>query len=551
MVQMGTGLGKTHVVSELPDAMPELPGQMLVLAHTEELVDQMVSKVRLINPTLRVDKEMAKHRADPSLADCIVASVASLGRKDSSRLSKYNWPTVTKIVTDEAHHSLGQTYINIYEASGILEDPTRLLLGVTATPSRGDGKGLSQIYQKISYIYSMRDGIKDGWLSQPRGVRVNTGTSLDHIKTIAGDYALDELADTVNTPIRNELIVRAWQSKGNNRSTVAFTVDIAHAKDLAQAFRNAGVVAEAIWGDDPDRKQKLEDHRAGKIKILTNCSVLVEGYDDWRIGCIILARPTKSSSRFIQMVGRGTRLEEGYGNLIEARQAHDHLTPGYPPKEYPFKQDCIIIDVVDSSNKLSLITLPTLMGLAANIDLQGHGVYDAAKKIEEEAKKYPHIDFTKLVDFGNIDNFIQEVNLFDVKFLPVVENNSDFTWYPSATGGYILMLPKQNPAQVADRVTIEANLFDRYEIRATIKGKKYKGERETIEDAFTAADGIIRSTSSEALKVLSREATWHKDPATEGQLKMLKKLYPGRAFPPDIDKGKASRLISSMIAGRA
>jgi superfamily II DNA or RNA helicase len=355
---------------------------------------------------------------------------------------------------------------------------------------------------------------------------------------VGGDYASDELADTVNTPMRNKLIVKAWEEKGKNSSTVAFTVDIQHAKDLAQMFRDHGHTAEAIWGDDPERAQKLADHRAGKIKILTNCGILVEGYDDWQIMCIILARPTKSSVLFTQMVGRGTRLQEGCENLLtDFRQA--------------WKQDCIIIDVVDSCTRLSLITLPTLMGLAANLDLKGQGVYDVAKKVEEEAKKFPHIDFTKLADIDNIQQFIEEVNLFDIKFLPEVENNSDFTWYPSATGGYILMLPKQSPTQTADRVTIEQNLLDNWEIRGTIKGKRYKGERGTIEEAFTAADGIIRTTSSEALKVLSREATWHKDPATEGQIRMLNKLYKGKALPLDMDKGKASRLISSFIAGKA
>src|SRR5439155_19379333 len=143
----------------------------------------------------------AEHRADPSAADVIVASVATLGRKDTKRTQGYNWQNFDKVVTDEAHHSVAQTYTNIYEAAGLFQEgDKRLLLGVTATSQRGDGKALAKVYKKIVYSYPLRKAIQDGWLVDITCVRVTTDTSLDDVKTTAGDFASDELADTVNTP---------------------------------------------------------------------------------------------------------------------------------------------------------------------------------------------------------------------------------------------------------------------------------------------------------------------------------------------------------------
>jgi ATP-dependent helicase IRC3 len=537
LASMATGTGKTVVFSQLPTRLKDvLPGQQLILAHREELIDQAIDKMRTINPELRVDKEMANHKADPSIADCVVASVATLGRAGSSRMAHYNWVNFDKFVADEAHHSIAPSYLNIFEGAGLMQPgDKRLLLGVTATPQRGDGKALAQLYQKITFTYSMRQAIEDGWLVEPCGIVVKTKTSLDGIKTVAGDYATEQLADTVNTPQRNQMIVKAWQDNATGRQTIAFTVNIQHALDLAAMFREYGIKAEAIWGDDPDRAEKLIRHKAGEITILTNCGVLTEGYDDWRIGCVILARPTKSSVLFTQMVGRGTRIEPGIGNLIEYRKVFD----------IPTKVDCLIIDVVDSSSRHSLITLPTLMGLSAYLDLHGGGVVKAVRKLEDAQRQFPHIDFNSLVDLADLETHIQKVNLFDIKFAPEVEASSELSWYPAPTGGYVLLLPNK------DTIRIQQNMLDKFEISGIIRGQRYRGERDTIEAAFTAADTVIQNTCQDALKVLRREESWHGQQATSAQLKLLTKFFKGKPLPLDLTKGKASRLISSYYAGKA
>jgi superfamily II DNA or RNA helicase len=162
---MATGTGKTHTFAQLPYIYEkELPGQMLVLAHREELLDQAIAKIRAENPHKRVDKEKAAHVADPYQADIIVASVASMTEK---RMLKYNWTKVDKIVIDEAHHSTAPSYLRVLDTSGFAlpyrVDP-RILTGWTATPNRGDGSALATVYKKLSYTYTIRDAIEDGWL---------------------------------------------------------------------------------------------------------------------------------------------------------------------------------------------------------------------------------------------------------------------------------------------------------------------------------------------------------------------------------------------------
>ena len=182
-------------------------------------------------------------------------------------------------------------------------------------PQRGDGRALAEIFEKITYSYGIRPAIEDGWLVDVKGFRVNTNINLDNVRVSKGDFEQGELEDTVNNPERNSRVVKSWLDKGEDRQTIVFTVGIQHAQDLAKEFQRHGVAAEAIWGNDPERALKLEAHRDGRITVLTNCGVLTEGYDDWRVGCILLARPTKSGMLFAQMIGRGTRLQEGTGNL--------------------------------------------------------------------------------------------------------------------------------------------------------------------------------------------------------------------------------------------
>lgn len=533
---LATGTGKTVIFSNLFKKLNLKKGvhQILVLAHRDELIDQACDKMKFWNPDLKVEIEMAEKYASLD-SDVIIASVATLGRFGSARIDRFDWSKIAVIVCDEAHHSVASTYMNIFSKAGLLDNKSdRLLLGVTATPNRGDGQALAKLYDKIVFTYTMRQAIEDGWLCDMRGIRLNTRNKLDNIKMVGGDFNQGDLAKEVNNPVRNQQIVKAWRDNALGRQTVVFCVDIQHAKDLAETFRTAGISAQAVWGDDPDRAEKLQDHKNGDITVLTNCGVLTEGYDDWRISCIVMARPTKSQALFQQMAGRGTRLEEGIGNLKEWLAAGKQTA----------KKDCLLIDVVDVSNKHSLVTLPSLLGMNAKMDLKGKSVIGAVKKLEELQQKRPDLDFNQITDLDKVDARVEAINLWEVKFEPEVIENSELSWHKAYDGSLVLLLPNK------ERVSIKQNLLDQWEINAVINGKKFKGVRNNVEEAFIAADGLVSKVASDSLKILRRKEEWHDEPMTEPQANLLRKWYKNRPLPQNMTKGQAAKLISQFIAGK-
>jgi ATP-dependent helicase IRC3 len=526
LLSMATGTGKTVVISNLYKKLQDrLPKQMMILAHREELIDQAISTMHEAHPGLKIDKEKAHHKADPSTADVIVASVQTLGRAGSKRILNYNWENFDKMVTDEAHHSAAKTYLNIYEAAGILDhNSKRLLLGVTATPTRTDGEGLGKVYKKIVYEYSIRRAMKDGFLVPLKAFRVKTNVDLSGVKETEGDFVAAQLAAAVNTPQNNALIVHHWHMKAIGRKTVAFCVDIQHAQDLASVFKEDGVKAEAIWGDDPDRAEKIAAHKAGEITVLCNCGVLTEGYDDPSIECILLRRPTMSAVLFVQMVGRGLRLSPG-------------------------KTDCIVIDFCDNHNGLR--TVPSIMGLPANLDLEGKSLLEATEEYEKVLEENPLIDFSTLNSLATVSSFIEQVDLYKVDYPHEIQAYTNNIWTRN-TVGYRLRLPEKYTGGLylggADLV-IYQNMLDQWEIKGNIKGRDVQGIRSTVEEAFAVADeALTKRLPAEGVKQLSRGTKWRTQKASKEQWDFLFKLYPGKTdWPSFLTKEQASYWIDKRL----
>jgi ATP-dependent helicase IRC3 len=518
VVSSATGTGKTVMFSQIPSLMRDmLADQILVLVHTEELVEQNAEELRVSNPDMRVSIEMAERHADPD-ADIIVASVPTLGRTNSKRRENFNWDHIAICICDEAHHATATTYRNIFEKGGFLaEDSDKLLIGFTATPNRADGTPLAEIFQKIVYDYPIRRGIEEKYLCDVTGVRVKTRTCLDTVHSINGEFKMQELADTVNTPVRNHLVAEAWLKEAAPRKTVAFTVDVQHAVDLASCFRSHDIAAEAVWGDDPKRAEKLARHKSGETLVLTNCAVLTEGYNDPSIACIVLAAPTKSALKFTQRIGRGTRLFEG-------------------------KRNCLILDVVDATKKHSLASLASLLGFPAELELHGESAVKAVGIIEDAQREYPHVDLSKLTDLNKLKEYLEQVNLFEVQFAPEVIEHSVLNWF-KVPDGYVISLMN------IDRAVITQNLLGKFEAKVTLNGTEYSGTMDTLPSAFKRVEDTIREHSGEAaIKMASRNQQWHQDLATPKQLGLLRKVYPGKAVPSNLTKGAAAKLISQYFA---
>ena len=344
------------------------------------------------------------------------------------------------------------------------------------------------------------------------------------MKTTAGDYQQDELENAVNTPERNAQIVNAWRKDCENRQTVAFCVQIQHAKDLAQAFRNMGEKFEAIWGTDPQRAEKLARHKSKETTGLCNAQLLTEGYDDWRVSCIVDAAPTKSPSKYTQCIGRGTRLQQGTGNLLDA------LAKGLVLE----KRDCIVLDVVDNNKRCSLVTLPSLVGLNPDMDLQGQSVTAAAEKMEELQEQYPTVDLSQLTDITKVDAYIESLDLFAAPYTEEVKEFSKLTWMGCSDGSYVLQIPESKALKDArafsqfkhERLQITPNDLDEFELSissVSLQDKKL-GIYNSLKEAFESADEVMQRCRPDRMKLVTREAEWHLQPASEPAKKLLRSL---------------------------
>ena len=516
---LATGLGKTVIFSNLPSRLNN--GKLLVIAHRDELLSQAIDKIQHWNPTLRVGLEKAEHHADVN-SDVIVACSASVGRAGSKRLEHF-WDDVGTIVVDECQHILGGSYLNILEDSGVLlPDSKKLLIGFTATPRRHNKKrtgqpgllddedlvSLKSVFSKITYSFPIRKGIKEGFLSPLHGMRVSTQTNLDNVKVVAGDFAVDQLSTAVNSPERNALVVKTWKENAQGRPTLCFTVDIAHAKDLAETFMHNGVLAQPIYGDDPQRAEKLKWFEEGKVQVLCNCALLVEGFDAPSVSCVTLARPTRSGSLYTQMIGRGTRL-------------------------HPGKENCLVVDVCDNSKRCSLVTLPSLLGLSPTLDLHGGSVTEAAEALEAAQDKYPSVDFTKLTDISKIKSFIESIDLFAAPYSPEVTEFSKLSWVACADSSYILTIPEKEELSKSkafyqfkhEKLHITPNELEEYVLSITSVGvDKQLGVYNTLKEALESADEVVSRCRADRMKLLRREAEWHTYPASEPAKRLLRSL---------------------------
>ena len=538
LVVAATGIGKAVILANIKRHMADLlPGKMLVFAHRDELVKQLIETLEEWNPDLKVGKEMADEYADTD-CDIVVSCNASIGRDGATRLARFGAFDI--VVCDEAHHSIASTYLNVFEQTEVLKPySTKLLVGFTATPKRKNLKRtkkdqtvletedkdllqLNSVYKKIVFKYPLRKAIKEGWLVPLRGYVLKTRVDLSAIKTTAGDYQQDELEQTVNTRERNAAIVNAWRKDCENRQTVAFCVQIQHAKDLAAAFRARGVKAEAIWGVDPLRAEKLAKHKAEEITVLCNAQLLTEGYDDWRVSCIIDAAPTKSPTKYTQCIGRGTRLQFGTGNLLDAIAAGLRLD----------KQDCIILDVVDNNKRCSLVTLPSLLGLNPDMDLQGQSVTEVATKMEELQEKYPTVDLSHLTDITKVDAYIDSFDIFSAPYTEDVEKFSKLTWMGCSDGSYVLQIPEKKELKGMfyqhkhERLNIAENELGEYvlSISSTSVENKQLGIYNSLQEAFASADEVMQRCRPDRMKLVTREAEWHTYPASEPAKKLLRSL---------------------------
>jgi ATP-dependent helicase IRC3 len=530
LASLFTGGGKTVIFANLPEHMPK-GSQEIVIAHTEELVEQAAEKIAKWNPHLSIAVDMANRKAD-GREDVIVASVQSLSARNGARLEKYDPARVCWLVVDEAHHAVAGSYRTVIDH--FMVNPFTTLTGFTATPNRADGLAMGSVFEEIVFQYGMLDGISDGWLSDVHGFMLKTGADISHLNN--RDFNNDEkLTKAINTVNRNEALVKGWIQYLWPRQTIFFTQNIQHAIDLEAAFKRQGLQAAAVWGSDPDRRKKLEAYRRGDLQILINAQLLIEGFDMWQVEAVVPATPIKSQGRLIQMVGRGTRLQEGISNLVEWRKL------GLLTDEH--KQNCLVMDPMDNFGRHSLATLPSLFGLSPKLDLQGQSVVAAIRAIQSAQAKFPNADLSNLEQLDELDIYARQADMWQVRFAEDVKGFSELQWTKRGDGSYRLLLPKNTGF-----LRVTEDMVGHFTVEGVIQQQQVRQEKiASLAEAVGLAEKEVSSKTPENLILLGRERKWMKGPVTGPQMNILKRLRVPDSEVVKMTRGQAAAFITQRF----
>jgi ATP-dependent helicase IRC3 len=583
LVVLPTGTGKTVLFASIPqepdiakwlEQFPPDRRKLLVIAHREELLNQAAEKISHANPDLVVEIEQADRHASPD-ADVIVASIQTLAMRAGKRMAKFERDSVRIIIIDEAHHATASSYQAVLKYFGLLPEDDfivrpppqrdakadektawqrerlaawdqnvsqdRLLLGLTATPRRGDNIGLEAVFQRIVYSKNIREMIKSGYLTPLVAYTAKTKTSLDGIKTVAGDLDQGQLANAVNTPERNQTALDAWKQAAEGRKTIAFTVDVQHAVDACSVFNDNGVPSRFIHGamSSDERRQILAEFKARRFLVLFNCAILTEGFDDPEVSCVLHLKPTKSSLLYIQMTGRGTRLSPG-------------------------KKDCIVIDVVDISRKHSLMGSPELFGLPANFDVAGLPLDEVAEKVERAKKEHPALDLSEARSMKDIEALIEQVDLWAQANAadPVVESNANMLWVKHDDKFLRMEYPVDEFTK--ESIELKKNTLGKWDVFLKDSNSVRALSPKPIDDmaaAIRSAEDWVTQYRPKVAKLKQRNAPWLQAEATPAQVSYLMKLgapinvgADGKPAQP-ITKGQAHTMIEllkhrSYVGGR-
>ena len=503
LTSLPTGAGKTivaaHLVSEAvatagASGRFELGGRVVFMVHRDELARQTVEKMRLVNPSLSIG--IVKADRDELDAELVVVSAQTIAHETRlARLLRAVGPGCL-FISDECHHDRAASRMRAIETMA-----PGLLVGLTATPMRGDKLGLDAIYQEIVYHLPMRTLVERNHLARPVGIRIETEADLDSVHTVAGEFNEGELERTVDTEARNRIIVESWQKHASDRkATIVFCVTVAHAERVRDAFRAAGVAAEMVDGSTPvaERQRLFRDFHDGKIRVLTNCMVLTEGFDESVIDCAIMARPTKSQGLYIQCVGRALRPWAG-------------------------KPDALIIDVVDLTTRHQLVTLPVLSGIEPGQD----GEHPLSESVRSAGQVMDLFD--TMAHHGRL----RERDAIMIDLLA----ESPFVWQRMPDGQFMA------PAEYGWVTIIPEN--DGY-IPVSVQGGQYY-EAPALErlfeqpvDAETAM--AIAQARIPGGALTQRDAHWRTAPASERQLIAAKK------WRVDVPRGAKRGQVSDLIS---
>lgn len=298
LLVLPTGCGKTIVFAKVAEECVKGGSRVLILAHRGELLDQAADKIGK-STGLGCATEKAEQTCLGSWFRIVVGSVQSMMRE--KRLNQFPNDYFNTIIIDEAHHCISDSYQKV-----LGHFPDAEVLGVTATPDRGDMQNLGMVFESLAYEYTLPKAIKEGYLSPIKAVTIPLKIDMSAVGVQAGDFKSGDIATALDPYL--ESIAEEMEKYCSNKKTVVFLPLVKTSQKFRDILNNHGFKAAEVNGDSKDRAEILEAFDKDQYNVLCNSMLLTEGWDCPSVDCIVVLRPTKVRSLYCQMVGRGTRL---------------------------------------------------------------------------------------------------------------------------------------------------------------------------------------------------------------------------------------------------
>ncbi|KPL80210.1 DEAD/DEAH box helicase [Herpetosiphon geysericola] len=516
-----TGAGKTQIMLSTMLGHADIPPVLvdgkrgLLIAHREELIRQPYERIAsywkhwLPNVGIVKAEENQPHR------QMVIATVQSLHAKRLQTLLHYG--PIDYLAIDECHHATADSYMELYQALK-KANPNLRHMGVTATPQRADDIGLITVYQKNSFAIDIGYLVREGYLVPFKSLELATRTSLKGVRKTGNDLNAGQLKHVFELSNVFELVVDSYIKYAQGRKSIAFTVSVEGAHDLAAAFTKRGITAIAIDGTTPkeERRRILAAFSRGEYMVLTNCAVLTEGFDQPDIGCVMMVRPTVNRSLFVQCVGRGLRTAPG-------------------------KDDCLVLEFAPSSGH-NLASLGDVLGLPRE-------VIEASRQAADEAEEGDVI--------GGMSFDGQDVHGLEGNPLELVARQIDYLkgtalHWERRDGWMILGLGEGGDGYERILAITPPMMTDPFKLFGLMKPKgtwDWSAKQLASAENFGELAEVANQYAEErgARNLMLKTASWKHQPASEGQIKYLRRLARGSGDKIKwqlLSKGDAATLIT-------
>lgn len=306
LLVLPTGCGKTIVFAKVTEDCVRHGDRVLILAHRGELLEQAADKIHK-STGLGCAMEKAESTCQGSWFRVVVGSVQTLMRE--KRLGQFPTDYFQTIIIDEAHHCISESYqrvLNHFDKAKVL--------GVTATPDRGDMRNLGTYFETLAYEYTLPKAIKEGYLSPIKALTIPLKIDMSGVGVQAGDFKASDIGTALDPYLQG--IAEEMKKYCQDKKTVVFLPLVKTSQKFRDILNENGFCAAEVNGDSQDRAEILEAFDKGEYNVLCNSMLLTEGWDCPSVDCVVVLRPTKVRSLYCQMVGRGTRLSPGKDHLL-------------------------------------------------------------------------------------------------------------------------------------------------------------------------------------------------------------------------------------------